>query len=67
MFRVVVVRQAWVEDGQTKAWFHDVRQRRGHGSDVGRSRADDDRDGDPGQTMTKEGEGTGTRRRRKQT
>ena len=42
MFEVVVVRQAWVKAGQTKAWFQDVRQRRGHGADVGRSRADDD-------------------------
>ena len=42
MFKVVVVRQAWVEDGQTKAWFQNRRQRRGRGADLGRSRGDDD-------------------------
>ena len=42
MFKFVVVRQAWVEDGQTKAWFQNGRQRRGRGADAGRSRADDE-------------------------
>ena len=35
------MRQAWVEDGQKKAWFQDVRQRHGRGADVGRSQADE--------------------------
>ena len=63
----VVVGQAWVGAGQTKAWFRgagrvEVGGRRG--SEPGRrrrgSRADVDGDGDPGQMETVAGEGTWT-------
>ena len=41
MFKFVVMRQAWVKEGQTKGWFQNGRQSHGRGADVGRSRADD--------------------------